>query len=83
MDSKYASVGRERDTKNSYDIKVKRIKLNIDNSNLVTKDNETVNGKISNGVDQINKASNFTSKENNDVVQEERKALPVYMVRGR
>lgn len=84
MDSKYNSVGKEKENRNSFDIKVKRIKLNIENSNITVNDREKINGKLSNGASQNPKThiNNNTFKEHNDL-QEERKTLPVYMVRGR
>lgn len=82
MDSKYNSIGKEKENRSSFDIKVKRIKLNIENSNSTVNEKEKLNGKLDNGVIQNSKSNINSFKEYNEL-QEERKSLPVHMVRGR
>ncbi|XP_045459302.1 ATP-dependent RNA helicase DHX33-like [Melitaea cinxia] len=82
MDSKYASVGKEKENKNSFDnIKVKKIKLCSDNNLKQTKDNLKV--CETNGVKQNSLPKSNSSYDISEDIHEVRKTLPVYVVRGR
>ncbi|CAF4759975.1 unnamed protein product [Pieris macdunnoughi] len=77
MDSKYASYGKEKDQRNKFDIKAKKIKLSVDgNSFKNVKENNQANGSCNNNtVSALNEVS--------EDVQDVRKSLPVYIVRNR
>lgn len=82
MDSKYASVGKEKENKNSFDnIKVKKIKLCSDNNLKQTKDNLKV--CETNGVKQNSLPKSNSSYDISEDIHEVRKTLPVYVVRER
>ncbi|CAH2209455.1 jg18977 [Pararge aegeria aegeria] len=81
MDSKYSSVGREKEQKSS-DFKVKRLKLTFDNNSKINKELEE--NTCSNGI--IEDSSKLNYNFQNDALenlQEARKTLPVYQVRTR
>ncbi|XP_072936689.1 ATP-dependent RNA helicase DHX33 [Epargyreus clarus] len=73
MDSKYAALGAQKQHKNFNNVKVKRMKLSDDNTEVI---------KTNGHVIQLNqqKKNNLDVAEN---VQENRKLLPVYAVKGR
>lgn len=77
MDSKYTAYGKEKDQRNKFDIKAKRIKLAVDGNNCkYVKENNQANGSLkNNNVCALNVLS--------EDVQEARKSLPVYIVRNR
>ncbi|XP_034840675.1 ATP-dependent RNA helicase DHX33 [Maniola hyperantus] len=85
MDSKYTAFGREKEQKSSYDLKVKRLKLSIENN--VKNNTEAVPNSHFNGVSQdtYNKSNNILSSDVTETenLQEARKTLPVYQVRAR
>ncbi|XP_032529891.2 ATP-dependent RNA helicase DHX33-like [Danaus plexippus] len=77
MDSKYASIGREK-PKITNDLTVKRLKLCVNNANTKKDKEQTTNGATNN-----NKFENNFPKENTEDLKEARKSLPVYLVRTR
>ncbi|XP_047545237.1 ATP-dependent RNA helicase DHX33 isoform X1 [Vanessa atalanta] len=85
MDSKYASVGKEKENKKSFENnslhKVKKMKLCYDNNVNPTKENQKESDV--NGVKQNNVLNNNSSNDIPEDIQAVRKTLPVYVVRGR
>lgn len=81
MDSKYASVGKEKENKNSFDnIKAKKIKLCSDNLKQI---NDSLKACETNGVKQNSLPKSSSSYDLSEDIHEVRKTLPVYVVRGR
>lgn len=82
MDSKYSAVGRQKEQKNSFGLKIKRLKLSTENNvknNIEVEQNTSFNGVNQESNSKVDTDSNNTNED----LQEARRTLPVYQVRTR